>query len=123
MPRVLMNFQKYRDYTCHFIKEDCRSPIGPHTRFYNFATLEELDAFFQRCHPDDPDELLHDMRRWGKGSAWCNLTNEQYRQARGGQQPEACNGRTAPKFIVSSGFSSNTALVRSPPCHKAQTCC
>lgn len=78
MPRVLMNFQKYRDYTCHFIKEDCRSPIGPQTRFYDFTTLEELDAFFQRCHPDDPASLRDDMRRWGRGSAYCNLTDAQY---------------------------------------------
>jgi hypothetical protein len=30
MPRVLLNFQHYRDaWTVHFIQADCRSRIGP----------------------------------------------------------------------------------------------
>lgn len=53
-------------------------PIGSHTRFHDFATIEELVAFFQRCHPDDPDELRDDMRRWGRVSAYCNLSDDQY---------------------------------------------
>jgi hypothetical protein len=80
MPRVLMNYQLYKTYTCHFVQSDCRSKIGTQTRFFDFDTLEELDAFFQRCRPEDPEELLDDMDQCGRGSAWCNLTDEQYRK-------------------------------------------
>jgi hypothetical protein len=78
MPRVLMNYQFYKTYTCHFVQGDARSTIGPRTRFFDFATLDKLDVFFQRCHPENPVVLRRDMRRWGRGSAWCNLTDEQY---------------------------------------------
>jgi len=78
MPRVLMNYQHYKTFTCHFVQEDARSTIGHRTRNFDFGTLDDLDAFFQRCNPEEASELRNNMQRWGRGSAWCNLTDEQY---------------------------------------------
>jgi hypothetical protein len=41
MHRVLMNYQRYRAYTCHFIEADCKTTNGQRTRFIEFATLDE----------------------------------------------------------------------------------
>ena len=39
MPRVLMNFDRYSGFWwVHFIEADCRTLIGPKTRYYRFAT-------------------------------------------------------------------------------------
>ena len=52
--RVLLNFQYYRDaWTVHFIEADCKTTIGPRTRYYRFPTLEALRSFVGRCQPED----------------------------------------------------------------------
>jgi hypothetical protein len=54
MPRVLLNFQLYGgSWTVHFIQDDCRSSIGPRTRYYRLATLDSLRSFVVRCQPED----------------------------------------------------------------------
>ena len=54
MPRALLNFQHYRDaWTVHFVGEDCRTTIGPRTRYYRFADLDSLRSFVGRCQPGD----------------------------------------------------------------------
>jgi hypothetical protein len=51
VPRVLLNFQHYADlWSVHFIEDDCKTLIGPKTRYYHFATLESLRAFVMRCN-------------------------------------------------------------------------
>jgi hypothetical protein len=54
MPRVLLNFQHYRDaWTVHFIQDDCRSGVGSRTRYFRFPALDDLRSFVTRCHPED----------------------------------------------------------------------
>jgi hypothetical protein len=51
MPRVLLNFQHYRQlWNVHFIEADCRTSIGRKTRYYHFATLDGLRSFVVRKH-------------------------------------------------------------------------
>jgi hypothetical protein len=59
--------------------------------------LDELETFYHRCNPDAP-VLRRDMHRWGRGSAWCNLTDEQYARlehahSRGRRQKHPSSGR------------------------------
>jgi hypothetical protein len=78
MPRILMNFQIYKDWVVHFIQEDCRSNIGPRTRFFHFATEEEFRAFVNRCNLEDKGKFNGSMAQWACGSNYANLTEEQY---------------------------------------------
>ena len=81
MPHVLLNFQHYGNaWTVHFIEADCRSTIGPKTRYYSFATLDGLRSFFTRCQPVDATlaGFEHSVRAWGRGSEYVHLTEEQY---------------------------------------------
>ena len=81
MPRVLLNFQHYRyAWTVHFIEDDCRTSIGPRTRFYSFTTLDSLRSFVGRCTPEDATlaGFDHSVRVWGRGSEYVHLTAEQY---------------------------------------------
>ena len=78
MPRVLMNFQLYKDWVVHFIEADCRTTIGPRTRFIRFATEEALRAFVDRCSLEDPCDFENGMTQWSRGSIYCNLSDEQY---------------------------------------------
>ena len=80
MPQVLMNFQHYKTWTCHFIEADCRTSIGNRTRYFDFASLEDLRAFVHRCHPEGAslEEFDNNVRRWARGSIYVNLTDEQY---------------------------------------------
>ena len=81
MPRVVLNFQHYRDaWSVHFIEADCRTTIGPETRFYNFATLDALRSFATRCQPEDAtlSGFERSVRAWGRGSEYVHLTPEQY---------------------------------------------
>ena len=80
MPVVLMNFDHYSDWVVHFIHSDCRTTIGTKTRYFTFATLDELRAFVIRCHPEGAslEEFDNDVRRWARGSIYVNLTAEQY---------------------------------------------
>jgi hypothetical protein len=81
MPRVLLNFQHYRDaWTVHFIQADCRSRIGPRTRYFKFPALDDLRSFVVRCHPEDAtmEEFEHSVRAWARGSEYVHLTDEQY---------------------------------------------
>ena len=81
MPRVLLNFQHYRDsWNVHFIEADCKTCIGPEPRFYEFATVEALRGFLERCNPADSSLAGFDrsVRAWGRGSEYVNLSDEQY---------------------------------------------
>jgi hypothetical protein len=79
MSRVLLNFQYYADvWSVHFIEADCKTLIGPRTRYYDFATLEGLRAFVVRCNPEDIAEFDRSVRAWSHGSNFVNLTDEQY---------------------------------------------
>jgi len=35
MPRVLMNFQQYKDWVVYFIEADCKTTIGRRTRYFH----------------------------------------------------------------------------------------
>ena len=79
VPRVLLNFQYYKDcWSVHLVEEDCRTSIGPKARYYDFATLEELQAFVVRCNPEDLAEFDRSARAWSRGSEMISLTHEQY---------------------------------------------
>lgn len=82
--RALLNFQCYgANWSVHFIEADCRTPIGK-TRYIDFVSVEELRAFVLRCNPesrpgeDAMSEFDRDIRRWGRGSLFVNLTEGQY---------------------------------------------
>ncbi|WP_035356856.1 hypothetical protein [Edaphobacter aggregans] len=76
MPRVLMNFQHYKDWVVHFIEADCRTTIG--RRYFHFATEEGLRTFVSRCNVEDMADFEHAMRAWARGNSYANLTEEQY---------------------------------------------
>jgi hypothetical protein len=79
MPRVLLNFQHYRQlWNVHFIEADCRTSIGRKTRYYHFATLDGLRSFVERCNPENMPEFERSVRAWGRGSNYVNLSDEQY---------------------------------------------
>ncbi len=79
MPRVLLNFQHYKDlWSVHFIEQDCRTLIGPKTRYYNFGTVDGLRSFVKRCNPENMAEFEHSLKAWGRGSNFVRLTDEQY---------------------------------------------
>lgn len=79
MPRVLLNFQHYKNlWSVHFIEADCRTVIGAKTRYYDFATEDGLRHFVRRCKPEDMEEFERSLRSWGSGSNFVCLTNEQY---------------------------------------------
>jgi hypothetical protein len=74
----LLNFQHYGGWwSVHFTEADCRTLIGPTTR-YNFATVESLCRFVIRFHPEDLAEFDRGVRSWGRGSNYVHLTPEQY---------------------------------------------
>ena len=81
MPRVLLNFQHYGNaWTVHFIEGDCRTRIGPWTRYYRFADLDSFRNFVTRCQPEDAtlDGFDHSVRAWGRGREYVHLMSEQY---------------------------------------------
>jgi hypothetical protein len=46
MPKVLLNFRLYGNaWTVHFIQVDCRTTIGPRTRYFNFPALDSFRSF------------------------------------------------------------------------------
>jgi hypothetical protein len=77
MPRVLMNYDHW-DYNwrVHFIEADCRTLIGPKTRYYRIATVDGLRAFVIRCNVEDLEKFEYSLRAWGRD--YVNLTDEQY---------------------------------------------
>jgi|GEM_PF-3325376 len=80
MHRVLMNFQNFNGWTCHFIEDDCKTLIGQRMKNYHFPTLDALRSFVQRCNADSTTLAKFDecITQWGKGSVFLNLTHEQY---------------------------------------------
>jgi hypothetical protein len=74
MRRLLMNFQDCNGWTYHFIESGCVTPV---VRYIDFASFGALRAFYLR-NPEDVTDFDHCIRTWGKGSAWVNLTDEQY---------------------------------------------
>ena len=78
MPRVLMNFDHYKEWVVHFIEADCRTTIGRRDRFFHFAIEEDFRAFVSRCNLEDVDKFNRGMAQWARGSNYCNLTEEQY---------------------------------------------
>ncbi len=54
----------------HFIEAGCRTSIGNRTRYFDFASLDDLRAFVQLCHPEGAslEEFDNDVRRWARGS-------------------------------------------------------
>jgi hypothetical protein len=88
MPRVLLNFQHYNHlWSVHFIEADCKTLIGPKTRYYDFATLEGLRAFVMRCTPEDIAKFDHSVKAWSRGSNYVNLTDEQYAKLKQPMKP------------------------------------
>jgi hypothetical protein len=83
MPRVMLNFQHCRDlWSVHFIEADCRTLIGPKTRYYDFATLDGLRSFVVRCNLEDMPEFERSARAWSRGSNYVNLSDERYGKLR-----------------------------------------
>jgi hypothetical protein len=82
MPRVLLNFDHREYWWVHFIEADCRTLIGPKTRYYHFATDDGLRAFVIRCNVENLENFEHSLRAWGRGSKYVNLTDEQYAKLR-----------------------------------------
>jgi hypothetical protein len=85
MPRVLMNFDHYKDlWWVHFIEADCETVIGPESRYYRFATLDGFRAFVVRCNLEDLKKFEHSVQTWGRRSNYVNLTDEQYAKLKRG---------------------------------------
>jgi hypothetical protein len=82
MRRVLMNFDHREYWSVHFIEADCRTLIGPKTRYYHFATVDGLRSFVIRCNVEDLEKFEHSLRAWGRGSNYVHLTDEQYAKLR-----------------------------------------
>jgi len=82
MPRVLMNYDHYDCWRVHFIEADCRTLIGPKTRYYYFATVDGLRAFVIGCNVEDLEKFEYSLRARGRGSNFVNLTDEQYAKLR-----------------------------------------
>jgi hypothetical protein len=63
-------------WTVHFPHDDCKTRIGPRTRFYNFATLDSLRSFVTRCKPEDATlaGFEQSVRAWARGSEYVHLT-------------------------------------------------
>jgi hypothetical protein len=78
MPRVLMNFQRNKNWIVHFIEADCKTTIGRRDRFFHFATEEDLRAFASRCNLEDVGKFDRSLTQWARGSNYANLTEEQY---------------------------------------------
>ena len=76
MPRVLMNFQHYKDWVVHFIEADCRTTIGRHTRYFQFATEEGLRSFVSRCNVEDMADFDRSMRAWARGSNYARAIRQ-----------------------------------------------
>jgi hypothetical protein len=85
MRHVLMNFD-HCDYgwRVHFIEADCRTLIGPKTRFYRIATLDGLRALVIRCNIGDLANFEHSVRAWGRGSNHLSLSDDQYNKLKRG---------------------------------------
>jgi hypothetical protein len=62
----------------HFIEADCRTTIGRRTRYFHFATEEELRAFVNRCNLEDPPGFEHSLQQRARGSTYAKLTEDQY---------------------------------------------
>ena len=76
MHRVLMNFDHYDDgWRVHFIEADCRTLIGPKTRYYRIPNLDGLRAFVIRCNVEDLANFEHSLRAWGRGSNHVRLSD------------------------------------------------
>jgi hypothetical protein len=85
MPRVLLNFDQYNDlWSVHFIEADCKTVIGPATRYYHFATLDGLRSFVVRCNPENMPGFERSVRAWGRGSNYVNVTDEQFGKLKNG---------------------------------------
>lgn len=79
MARVLMNYDHYKAlWWVHFIEADCRTLIGPTTRYYHFATMDGLRSFVIDCNVRDLAKFEHSVRAWGRGSDYVNLSDDQY---------------------------------------------
>jgi hypothetical protein len=78
MPRVLMNFQYYKDWVVHFIEADCRTTIGRQTRYFHFKTEQSFRTFVSRCNLEDSADFERSMRAWSRGGNYASLTEEQY---------------------------------------------
>jgi hypothetical protein len=79
MPRVLLHFDRYNGlWWVGFLEADCRTSIGPQTRYFRFATLDGLRTFVVRCNPENMQEFAHGVRDWGRGANYVNLTDKQY---------------------------------------------
>ena len=79
MRRVLMNFDHCDcGWRVHFIKADCRTLIGPKTRYYCIATLDGLRALVVRCNIENLANFEHSVTAWGRGSNHVRLSDEQY---------------------------------------------
>ena len=90
MPRVLMHFDHYDGlWWVGFLEADCRTSIGPKTRYYRFATLDGLRAFVVCCNPENMPDFERSVRAWSRGSDYVSLTDEQYAKLKR-QRNRAC---------------------------------
>jgi hypothetical protein len=60
------------------MEQDCRTLIGPKTRYYRFATLDGLRSFVVGCNPENMPEFERSVRAWSRGSEYVNLSDDQY---------------------------------------------
>lgn len=83
-----MNFDCYKSlWWVHFIEADCKTPIGPKTQYYHFASVDGLRSFVIRCNVGDLTKFEHGVRVWGRGSEYANLTDEQYAKLKCNNKP------------------------------------
>ena len=71
-----MNFQQHNVWDLSFLESDCKTIIGQR---FDVPTDQELFKLAERGGAD-LEELRQSIARWNKGSAWLNLTEQQYRR-------------------------------------------
>ena len=71
-----MNFQQHNVWDLSFLESDCKTVIG---RRFDVLNDQELFALAERGGAD-LQEVRQSIARWNKGSAWLNLTEQQYRR-------------------------------------------
>ena len=74
-----MTFQQHAVWDLRFLEEDCQTIVGR-----RFDVPDDRDLFdLAERGGADVAEIRQSIARWNKGSAWLNLTEQQYRRLRG----------------------------------------
>ena len=71
-----MNFMYRQRWTVSFLAEDCRTTLRGYSQLPDETTLRRL---VREGFCEDSDDFERQVRAWGQGSTWLQLTEQQYR--------------------------------------------